>query len=80
MVWRGWSTAGARPVPGDSATITRISSEYEVPELESLESAVTWLDRFLSNTINPPKLIDQLDPAVFDKGLNGKRASHIQTT
>src|SRR5207237_8470342 len=45
------------------------------PELESLESAVTWLDRFLSDTINPQKLIDQLDPAVLNKGLHGKRAS-----
>jgi len=59
----------------DSATYYQDLLGYEVPELESLESAVTWLDRFLSNTINPPKLIDQLDPAVLTKGLNGKRAS-----
>jgi hypothetical protein len=59
----------------DSATYYQDLLGYQVPELESLESAVTWLDRFLSNTINPAKLIDQLDPAVLTKGLHGKRAS-----
>ena len=59
----------------DSATYYQDLLGYQVPELESLESAVTWLDRFLSNTINPAKLIDQLDPAVLAKGLHGKRAS-----
>jgi cation diffusion facilitator CzcD-associated flavoprotein CzcO len=59
----------------DSAIYYQDLLGYEVPELESLESAVTWLDRFLSDTINPQKLIDQLDPAVLTKGLHGKRAS-----
>jgi hypothetical protein len=59
----------------DSAIYYQDLLGYEVPELESLESAVTWLDRFLSDTINPKKLIDQLDPAVLTKGLHGKRAS-----
>ena len=59
----------------DSATYYQDLLGYEVPELESLESAVTWLDRFLSETINSQKLIDQLDPAVLTKGLHGKRAS-----
>jgi FAD-dependent urate hydroxylase len=59
----------------DSAIYYQDLLGYEVPELESLESAVTWLDRLLSDTINPQKLIDQLDPAVLTKGLHGKRAS-----
>ncbi len=57
----------------DSATYYQDLLQYAVPELESVESAVTWLDRFLSNTINPRKLIDQLDPAVLST--RGKRAS-----
>jgi FAD-dependent urate hydroxylase len=59
----------------DSAIYYQDLLGYEVPELESLESAVTWLDRFLSDTINPQRLIDQLGPAVFGKGLQGERAS-----
>jgi cation diffusion facilitator CzcD-associated flavoprotein CzcO len=48
---------------------------YAEPELETLESAVTWIDRFVSEVISPKKLIDQLDPTVFAKALRGKPAS-----
>jgi FAD-dependent urate hydroxylase len=56
----------------DSAIYYRDFLGYEVPELESLESAVTWFDRFLSDSINPQKLTDQLDSLVLTKGLRGK--------
>jgi len=48
---------------------------YAEPELASLDSAVAWLDRFVSDAINPKKLIDQLDPTVLTKAAGGKRAS-----
>jgi FAD-dependent urate hydroxylase len=59
----------------DSAIYYQDLLGYRVPELESLESAVTWFDRFLSDMINPQKLIDQLDPAALTKRLRGKNAS-----
>jgi FAD-dependent urate hydroxylase len=58
----------------DSAIYYQDLLGYRVPELESLESAVTWFDRFLADTINPQKLIDQLGPAALTKPLRDKRA------
>ena len=49
--------------------------EYAVPELETLESAVTWINRFVSDVISPKKFIDQLGPTVSAKALRGKLAS-----
>jgi cation diffusion facilitator CzcD-associated flavoprotein CzcO len=49
--------------------------DYAEPELETLESAATWLDRFVSDVLNPKKWIDQLDPARFAKAPRGKPAS-----
>jgi cation diffusion facilitator CzcD-associated flavoprotein CzcO len=48
---------------------------YAVPELETLESAVTWIDRFVSDVISSKKFIDQLGPTVSAKALRGKLAS-----
>jgi cation diffusion facilitator CzcD-associated flavoprotein CzcO len=49
--------------------------EYAVPELETLESAATWINRFVSDVISPEKFIDQLGPTVSAKALRGKLAS-----
>jgi len=59
----------------DSSTYYQDLLGYVEPELASLESAATWLDRFVSEAISPKKLIDQLDPAVLTRALSGKRAS-----
>ena len=59
----------------DSSAYYQDLLRYAEPELESLESAVTWLDRFVSEAISPKKLIDRLDPAVLTKALRGKRVS-----
>lgn len=48
---------------------------YAEPELETLENAATWLDRFVSDVLSPKKWIDQLDPARFAKAPRGKPAS-----
>jgi cation diffusion facilitator CzcD-associated flavoprotein CzcO len=58
----------------DSATYYQDLLGYQEPELASLESAVTWLDRFFSDTINPPNLIDQLNRSGSSKGSHGRRA------
>jgi cation diffusion facilitator CzcD-associated flavoprotein CzcO len=47
---------------------------YAEPELETLDSAVRWIDRFVSELISPKKLIDQLDPTVLAKASRGKLA------
>ncbi|MGA7809778.1 MAG: hypothetical protein WCB02_34790, partial [Bradyrhizobium sp.] len=57
----------------DSATYYQDLLGYAEPELASLDSAVAWLDRYVSDAINPRKLIDQLDPTVLAKALSGKR-------
>jgi hypothetical protein len=59
----------------DSSTYYQDLLGYAEPELASLESAATWLDRFVSDAISPKKLIAELDPAVLAKALCGKRAS-----
>jgi hypothetical protein len=41
---------------------------YAVPELETLESAVAWIDRLASKALSGRKLIDYLDEAVLAKG------------
>jgi hypothetical protein len=48
---------------------------YAEPELETLENAATWLDRFVSDVLSPKKWIDQLDPARFAKAPRGRPAS-----
>lgn len=48
---------------------------YAAPELETLETAVAWLDRFASEAISARELIDQLDPAVLGKAFRGELAS-----
>src|SRR5215475_435993 len=53
----------------DSAAYYRDFLGYDVPELHSLESAVTWFDRFLSDSINPRELTDELDSIVLTRGL-----------
>jgi cation diffusion facilitator CzcD-associated flavoprotein CzcO len=58
----------------DSATYYQDLLGYEVPELASLESPVTWLDRFLSDTINPPELINQLNRSESSGGSHGRPA------
>jgi len=59
----------------DSSTYYQDLLGYAVPELESLESAVTWLDRFVSEGISPKKLIDRLDPIMLAKASRGKSAT-----
>jgi FAD-dependent urate hydroxylase len=59
----------------DSSIYYQDLLRYAEPELETLDSAVTWFDRFVSEAINPQKLMDQLDPAVFAKALRDKPAS-----
>jgi FAD-dependent urate hydroxylase len=44
---------------------------YAVPELESLESAATWLDHFVADAISSQKFTDLVDPAVLDKAICG---------
>jgi cation diffusion facilitator CzcD-associated flavoprotein CzcO len=48
---------------------------YAQPELETLDSAAMWLDRFVSDVLSPKKLIDQFDPARFAKPPRGKSES-----
>jgi FAD-dependent urate hydroxylase len=59
----------------DSSIYYQDLLRYAEPELETLDSAVTWFDRFVSEAISPQKLMDQLDPAMFAKTLRGKPAS-----
>jgi cation diffusion facilitator CzcD-associated flavoprotein CzcO len=59
----------------DSSIYYQDLLRYAEPELETLDSAVTWFDRFVSEAISPQKLMDQLDPAVFAKASRGKPAS-----
>lgn len=47
---------------------------YAVPELETLESAATWIDRYVSDVISSNKFVDQLGPTVSAKALRGKPA------
>src|SRR5262249_53245074 len=48
---------------------------YAVPELETLESAVAWIDRLASEALSGRKLIDHLEEAVLAKGFRGPLAS-----
>jgi cation diffusion facilitator CzcD-associated flavoprotein CzcO len=45
---------------------------YAVPELETLESAATWIDRYVSDVISSNKFIDQLGPTASAKALRDK--------
>jgi FAD-dependent urate hydroxylase len=59
----------------DSSAYYQDLLRYVEPELETLDSAVTWIDRFVSDVVSPKKLIEQLDPTVFAKAMRGKPAS-----
>jgi cation diffusion facilitator CzcD-associated flavoprotein CzcO len=48
---------------------------YAEPELETLESAVTWIDRYLSEVISPKNFTDGLDPTVFAKAFRANPAA-----
>jgi hypothetical protein len=48
---------------------------YAQPELETLDSAAMWLNRFVSDVLSPKKLIDQFDPARLAKPPRGKSES-----
>jgi FAD-dependent urate hydroxylase len=45
---------------------------YAAPELETLETAVAWIDRFASEAVSARELIGDLDPAVLAKVFGDK--------
>jgi cation diffusion facilitator CzcD-associated flavoprotein CzcO len=59
----------------DSSAYYQDLLRYAEPELETLESAVTWIDRFVSEVISPKNFIDRLDPTVLAKAFRGNPAS-----
>jgi cation diffusion facilitator CzcD-associated flavoprotein CzcO len=48
---------------------------YAVPELETLETTVAWIDRLTSEALSGRTLIDHLDPALLAKSFRGGPAS-----
>jgi FAD-dependent urate hydroxylase len=59
----------------DSSAYYQDLLSYAEPELETLESAVTWIDRFVSDVISPKSFMDRLDPTVLAKASRGHPAS-----
>ncbi len=59
----------------DAAAYYRDLLAYAVPELETLESAFTWIDRLAAEAISARKLIDHLDQAVLAKAFQGEVTS-----
>jgi cation diffusion facilitator CzcD-associated flavoprotein CzcO len=59
----------------DSSAYYQDLLRYAEPELETLESAVTWIDRFVSEAISPKNFMDRLDPAVLAKASRGNPAA-----
>jgi hypothetical protein len=58
----------------DAAAYYRDLLAYEVPELETLESAFTWLDRLGAEELSDWKLADHLDQAGLGKAFEGEAA------
>ena len=58
----------------DAAAYYRDLLAYEVPELETLESAFTWLDRLGAEELSDWKLADHLDQAGLAKAFEGEAA------
>jgi len=56
----------------DAAAYYRDLLAYAAPELETLETAVTWVDHFASDAVSARGLIDDLDPAVLAKVFGDK--------
>jgi hypothetical protein len=56
----------------DAAAYYRDLLAYAAPELETLETAVTWVDHFASDAVSARGLIDELDPAVLAKVFGDK--------
>jgi FAD-dependent urate hydroxylase len=59
----------------DSSAYYQDLLRYAEPELETLESAVTWIDRFVSEAISSKNFMDRLDPTVLAKASRGNPAS-----
>jgi cation diffusion facilitator CzcD-associated flavoprotein CzcO len=61
----------------DAATYYRDLLAYAVPELETLESAFTWIDRLATEALSARKLMDHLERAVLAKGLHGELVPQV---
>jgi cation diffusion facilitator CzcD-associated flavoprotein CzcO len=59
----------------DSSVYYQDLLRYSEPELETLESAATWIDRFVFEVTSPKNFIDRLDPIVLAKAFRGNPAS-----
>jgi FAD-dependent urate hydroxylase len=59
----------------DAAAYYRDLLAYAAPELETLETAVAWVERFASDAVDARGLIDDLDPALLAKAFRGERTS-----
>jgi cation diffusion facilitator CzcD-associated flavoprotein CzcO len=59
----------------DAGAYYRDLLAYAAPELETLETAVAWVERFASEAIDARGLIDDLDPALLGKAFRGELAS-----
>ena len=59
----------------DAAAYYRDLLAYAAPELETLETAVAWVERFASDAVDARGLIDDLDPALLEKAFRGERTS-----
>jgi FAD-dependent urate hydroxylase len=55
----------------DAAAYYRDLLAYAAPELETLETAVAWVERFASDAVDARGLIDDLDPALLAKAFRG---------
>jgi FAD-dependent urate hydroxylase len=59
----------------DAAAYYRDLLAYAAPELETLETAVAWVERFASDAVDARGLIDDLDPALLAKAFRGELTS-----
>ena len=59
----------------DAAAYYRDLLAYAAPELETLETAVAWVQRFASDAVDARGLIDDLDPALLAKVFRGELTS-----
>jgi FAD-dependent urate hydroxylase len=59
----------------DAAAYYRDLLAYAAPELETLETAVSWVERFASDAVDARGLIDDLDPALLAKAFRGELTS-----
>jgi FAD-dependent urate hydroxylase len=59
----------------DAAAYYRDLLAYAAPELETLGTAVAWVERFASDAVDARGLIDDLDPALLAKAFRGERTS-----